>query len=534
MKVLLIKPPEPEKHVDVVGSRVAIHLGLGYIAANLIKNGIDAQIYDANIENSDGKNLLDSILNLEFDLLAISIPYQWALEESIKLIKGLRERKLKTPIVVGGHPATFYYKELLENVPELDYVSLGEGEYSILELAQSIQKDGNTRDIKGLAFRENGSIIFTGYRKLITDLDELPIPVRENMELLIQMQKNAAIPISGSRGCSWAKCSFCDIQTFYHLCEGKQWRGRNPQKIVDEMEYLQRKYNHNIFSFVDDDFFGPANMRKERIEAFCDEIEKREMDIKFNVLCNVRDVNDYLFNRLKKVGLYRAFLGVESGVKNTLDIFNKGVTVKKNREAILKVQEYGIGCECGSIFVTPYTTIEEIKENTAFWESVNLMSMDQYRDLLVFKGTPLQKRLEAEGRIKATDHYDFDYSFSLDPEVKKLNALVDIIRNKYMYPYLKRLKRSRLRMRSIIERHHISSVSVDQLLRSIGELHFKWFNDVFVSVFKELLDEINEIEEDTKENVIDFKFQPYVTKFESEFLCIQKSFEKILKSYNLK
>lgn len=534
MKVLLIKPPEPEKHVDVVGNRVAIHLGLGYIAANLIKNGIDAQIFDANITDSDRNCLVDTILNLEFDLLAISIPYQWSLEESIKLIRRLREGKLKTPIVVGGHPATFYYKELLEKVPELDYVSLGEGEFTILELAQSIQNGGNVETIKGLAFRENDSVIFTGYRKLIDNLDDLPIPVRENMELLIKTQKNAAIPISGSRGCSWAKCSFCDIQTFYHLCEGEQWRGRKPEKIVDEMEYLQHKYNHNIFSFIDDDFFGPAKTRRERIDAFCDEIEQRNLDIKFNVLCNVRDVNDYLFYRLKKVGLYRAFLGVESGVKNTLDVFNKGVSVNKNREAILRVQGYGIGCECGSIFVTPYTTIDELKENTAFWESVNLMSMDQYRDLLIFKGTPLQKRLEAEGKIRATEHFDFDYSFSLDPDVKKLNSLVDIIRNKYMYPYLRRLKRSRLRMRSIIDKHQITSEKADNLLKNIGKMHFKWFNDVFVSVFKELLDEIEAIDESAKEKVIDLKFGPHVAKFESELLRIQEEFEKILKDHNLK
>lgn len=533
MKVLLIKPPEPSQSVEVVGTRIAIHLGLGYIAANLIKFGIEAEIFDASINNYEENELVGIINKKEFDLLGISIPYQWSLEETVSIVKKLRKIGMNKKIVVGGHPASFFYKELLEEENQIDFISIGEGEYSILELVQCLSANESYENILGLAYRNAGEIHFKGYRPLIENLDELPIPIRENIALLIQSKHGAAIPISGSRGCSWARCTFCDIQSFYHLSEGSQWRGRSPKSIVDEMEQLVKQYNYNIFSFVDDDFFGPKNLRRQRAFDLCDEIESRNLDIRFNVLCNVRDVDEEVFLKLKKAGMYRVFLGVESGVQRTLNTFNKGVTVEMNRKAIKDVQSFDMGCECGSIFVDPYTTIEEIKENVAFWESVNMMSMDQYRDLLIFKGTPLQKKLSGENAILSIK-FNYDYSQFIDANVIKLNQIVDEIREVYMYPYLKKLKRTRLKIRTIVTKNNIKNRNVKQILEQIGRLHYRWFNNVFVDVFKNILDRIESFEINDMDTELILEFRNHVKDYEKEYRLIQEKFDAVLKEESLK
>lgn len=532
MKVLLVKPPEPKKQVEVIGARITEHLGLGYIAANLRRNGIETAILDARIRALGMDELRDRLLAAEFDILGISIPYQWSVPEVLKLIGELRRCGMDRRIVVGGHPATFYYDELLAEENGIDFVCVGEGEYSILELANAIRENRGGKGIAGLAWRSDGKVVFSGYRELVENLDSLPFPARDTLGDLLATAPNLSVSISGSRGCSWSGCSFCDIQTFYRTCPGKKWRGRSPENIVDEIEMIHKKFRCSSFNFVDDDFFGPWESRKTRMTSLADEIIKRNLKIQFSILCNVRDVDEELFLKLKEAGLYRLFLGVESGVRRVLDTFNKGVTAEMNRDAILRVQKMGIGCECGSIFVDPYTTIDEIRGNMEFWESVNLMSIDQYRDLIVFAGTPLQKRLEREGLVKKID-FDYVYQHNLHPDVIKLNALVDKAREEYIKPYLGKLKRTRLRIRRMLGMYSMDTEKVERVLEKIGELHYRWFSYVFNRFLEKALADLDGFDESNREFKLLAIFRPYLKEYESKYKIIEEDFGMILKEANV-
>lgn len=499
MKILLVKPPEPKKSDNSISGHIIEHLGLGYIASMLRKNGYIAEIIDGRISGLDYDQVESKIINSDCDVVGISIPYQWSVKEVTDLIINLRKKGFKKTLFTGGHPATFYYKELLKEENQIDIVCLGEGEYSVLEVVQRIENGKNFEGIKGIAYRKDGEICFEGYRDLIENLDELPFPARDTLPELLQKAPFVSVSICGSRGCSWSSCSFCDVQSFYKLCKGRKWRGRSIVNIIDEIEMLQKKYHHDKFSFIDDDFFGPKNIRKARITELCNEIEKRNLKIEFSLLCNVRDIDEDILLRMKENGLYGLFLGVESGVQRCLDTFNKGVTVEENRESILRAKSLNLGVACGSIFVDPYSTIEEIAENVEFWESVGEMSFEKYKDMMIFEGTPLLKQLKEENKLEYCD-FDYTYDKALDPKVTMLNKAVSSLNQIFMTRILPKsimIEKKTIRIMQICE---LDRTRIQPIMDLSNDIHREICEKVFTKVLKKSIETIDEI---TELNVMD-------------------------------
>lgn len=530
MKVLMLKPPGLEKGGTRTPDRICEHLGIGYICAVLRKNGIKAEILDSSLAGLRDENLCEYISGMEFDILAITIPYQESIAEVLEMVKILRRRGIGKHILAGGHPPTFYYRELLENENGIDSVCLGEGEYTVLELARRLENGIALEGIKGLAFRADGKIVFNGYRELIPDLDELPFPERDNLDAMLKAAPGLSIDISGSRGCSWASCSFCDVQSFYRLCDGRKWRGRSPKNIADELEMLLGKYKRNRFSFIDDDFFGPKGMSAERIEGFCNEIKKKDMKIKFSILCNVRDIEEKTLQKLKDAGLDRIFLGIESGVQRVLDTLNKGVTVEENRNAVRKVKQLGIWCRCGSIFTDPYTTIGEVRENIEFWESIDSMSMEQYKELSVFKGTPLQYGLLDQGVVRE-EGFLFRYDHFLDPQVAKLNQIAEEIRSGYIMPAFDRIRRLETGLMRTIKGNSRITDDAEGLLESLARLKYGLFHHIYADMLKKIISDMDNINEINIEFKLGRLFKPHYEQLGAEFMKLKSGFEEILSGY---
>lgn len=539
MKVLLVKPPEPQKADNTISGHIIEHLGIGYIASMLRKNGYEVQIVDGRISELNLGQVEELILSTKFDVLGISIPYQWSMPEVLGLTKKLRERGMRNPLFVGGHPATFFYKEILEEENGVDFVCLGEGEYSVLQLVQAIESNTSYGDIKGIAFKQDGQIVFTGYRELITDLDELPFPARDTLAELLQKSPYVSISICGSRGCSWSSCSFCDVQSFYKLCNGKKWRGRSIKNIVDEIELLQKEYGHSKFSFVDDDFFGPKKIREKRITELCKEIEKRDLHIHFSLLCNVRDIDEPMLTRMKQDGLYGLFLGVESGVQRCLDTFHKGVTVEENRSAIVRAQKLDLGVACGSIFIDPYTKLDEIKENVRFWAGVGEMSMEKYKSLMIFQGTPLLEKLKSEGKLIYED-YDYSYDHVLPTDVAMVNKCVLKLNDLFTNDIMFRPKMIEKRVMIIMKGCGIDEIEIEKILSLTNQMHNELCQTVFTKVLQKILVNVDEFADDNYlEKLNDYigteldGFNEMKSELESEFMIFMNKYKDIIPN-NLK
>lgn len=507
MKILLVKIPGLTVRKDRMKDNSTEYLGINYIASLLRQNGIETEIQAYSIKSLNFEELVSFILKKKVDCIGFSILYDFALEDNIAVIKELRKRGCKAKIVVGGHPATFYYKEMLQNDCGIDFVCLGEGEFTFLELIQKLESNLDISQVKGIAYKKNGEIIFNGYREVIENLDGLPFPARDELELVLSETENFELPIniSCSRGCSWSRCSFCDIQSFYGLCDGDSWRGRSVKNIVDELEEIFNKYHERYFNIVDDDFFGPANNRINRITELVLELKRRNLDLRFDFLCNVRDIDDKTLEVVRELGVESMFLGVESGVKRILKTMKKGITPEMSIESIKKIEDQGMICKCGSIFIDPYTTLDELKENIDFWKRLNRISLYSFNKMFLYKGTPIEAEMREKGRI-IEKGYELEYK--LNDEVDMVYNTIQRLKISEILPHTIRLKRT------TFELSQKKPFGVNNILREVT----RYVNFIHGSAFREFLDYcIEKIEKEkiiNEEKEIEYFKQKYLKRGE--------------------
>jgi radical SAM superfamily enzyme YgiQ (UPF0313 family) len=367
---------------------------------------IDGMAYDLTCEAIE-KEILN---NLPSMFIGFTI-YATNINSTINIIKNLRKEGYRGHITAGGMWASFKYRQILNQVKEIDSVCVGEGEELIMELSEALYSGSNLNHIKGLATRgKDEEIIFTP-RKFKDNIDDLPVPDRRGYYLEAIKKKNSIAMLS-SRGCH-RKCSFCGISSYIKLCGGRTWRPRSPIAVVDEMDYLLNTTGVKNFEFIDDNFMGPVTKDKERYYIFAEEIIKRKLDIKFVITTRV-DVIDYeLFKKFKEAGLAEVNLGIESLSEEQLKRYNKNITLEENLRGPIILDRLNIFYRCFIIPMDPYVTRKEIIENldrmekhrpldhfviyNYFWMTVRLT---QY--------LPLFERCLKDNLIRDFNHHELD------------------------------------------------------------------------------------------------------------------------------
>ena len=212
MNILLINSVNMQYRDIVREINTLPPLGLLYIATNLNKKrGYSVAIIDCFVQDIVKAELQNMLSNTKCLLVGISVfteSYKHA-RELAALIKSFSNN---IKIVFGGAFSTFKYREILSNEPNIDYIVIGEGEDTILELAEYVLEPScgkSLTDIKGIAFRKDSEIICTEARRPILDLDVLPFPDRTIIKKQLS-QSLYSIPytLNTSRGCP-GDCIFC-------------------------------------------------------------------------------------------------------------------------------------------------------------------------------------------------------------------------------------------------------------------------------------------------------------------------------------
>ena len=186
---------------------------------------------------------------------------------------------------MGGVFASIDYRNILNDIPELNYIITGEGEYSIYKLAECIRNnyEKEVELIEGIAFRNTDEIVSIPANR-INDLSSLPFPKREELKIE-NMQFNIRRIIAG-RGC-YGQCTFCSIKSSY-IHSGRIYR--EAKNVVDEIEYLMKKYNVTYFEFSDDIFYERSPRGRKWVKDFATEILSRKIKITFRMEIRVDDV----------------------------------------------------------------------------------------------------------------------------------------------------------------------------------------------------------------------------------------------------
>ncbi len=386
--------------VLLVGAEELENLGTRYLAAVLRQHGhtVDLAAFSTAAEAAA---VVQRAAALQPRLVGLSIIFQYRAPEFLALAAELRRALSAAHITAGGHFPSFAAAELLRDYPALDSVVRGEGELTLLELVERLDRPHEWPAIAGLSYRSGGQIRENPPRPLIADLDSLPFPTRDTPP-----QHHLGVgfsPIVGSRGC-YRDCAFCSIRTFYGAGGGPPQRFRSVPNLVDEMEALYHEWGVRFFIFNDDEWFPPGPARLERVAALEAELRRRALDVIMSIKCRADDVEEDLFRRLLDMGVVRAYVGIESGSDRSLRAMNKHTTVAQNRHALQVLQRVGMLADFGLIFFEPESTVDDVRANLDFLHELAGAGQAplSFGRLEVYAGTPILARLQAQGRLSGS------------------------------------------------------------------------------------------------------------------------------------
>jgi len=418
LKVLLIYPPFSLASYE--RPIVVPPLGLAYIGAILEKAGHEVKIRDTVALNwrspikikgrihlgQKWKDISDEIKRSKPDAVGISCPFSSQSDNAHKVAELVKAYNADVPVIMGGaHPSTLPKRVLRDQ--NVDYVVIGEGEMTMLNLFKTLSKDTarvrtSFNEIDGLAYRKEGNTVINPKKKFIEDLDSLPLPARH----LLPMNEyfNAEAPhgpelmrkpytsMITSRGCPF-NCVFCSIHTVW----GHKWRARSPDNVVLEIEHLIDVYKIREVHFEDDNL----TLDKRRMAKICDLILDKGLDIRWFTPNGVAiwTLDKNLLEKMKKSGCYKLSFGIESGCPQTLKFIKKPINLARARQVIHWANDVGIWTHGFFVIGFPYETKEAIYETLRFAVESDL-DFASFFIATPFPGTELLEIVKKEGLIE--------------------------------------------------------------------------------------------------------------------------------------
>lgn len=341
MKVLLIQPPEFHMITTNVPSVVDEEsgayppLGLLYVASFLEKHtDHEVEILDTLLDNLDYTEIEEEIRRRKPDVVGIQA-MTFTLIDATLTAKVVKSVDKDIPVIFGG-PHVYIYPFETMQIPEVDYIIVGEGEETTARLVDAIAKETDKSQVPGIGYRnQNGETKLTPMVPLNQELDALPMPARhlvpQHRYYSVLAQEVPITTMMTSRGCPM-QCIFCDRP---HL--GKQFRYRSPESVVDEMQACEEMGIREIFIY--DDTF---TIRRDRVIDICRLKKERGLKIKWDIRAHINTMSDPVLDALAEAGCTRVHYGVEAGTKEISKVLKKGINLDKTEDIFRKTKQRGI------------------------------------------------------------------------------------------------------------------------------------------------------------------------------------------------
>ncbi|MCK4987136.1 MAG: cobalamin-dependent protein, partial [Desulfobacterales bacterium] len=285
MRVLLINPFYP------ISETPSPPLGLAYLAAALEQAGIQVKILDY-VVYPYRRDALESVLEEFKPHVAGATAVSMTFDHARQILCDVKAIDPEILTVIGGPHVTFCARQTLETFPELDVVVLGEGEETLVDLTRAVDGARNLDTVNGIAYRVGSEVRTTAQRKVIKNLDALPLPARHLLPLGRYRALGMPISMTTSRGCPY-KCIFCVGRKMV----GAKVRYHSIDRVVAELQNLAKLKFHQI-NIADDLFTTNQN----HCLAVCEEILKRNLEINWTSFARVDTVSEKLLSRMKAAG----------------------------------------------------------------------------------------------------------------------------------------------------------------------------------------------------------------------------------------
>lgn len=324
-------------------------LPLLYLSWALKKKGFEVTILDTRLRN------YSEVKETDYLFVGISSMTGRMIEEGLKVARHIRTLNCSTPLVWGGVHATLLPEQTLKN-PFVDIVVRGEGELTVQELAERFRNKEEISDVKGISFKKDGEIVSNPDREFM-DLNEIDIELPYE---LFEMDKYVfpSFPVHTSRGCPF-RCAFCYNTAF----NKRKWRYKKAKRVLDEIEYVTKRFGCDTISFTwEDEFFINVN----RVREICEGILNRGIKIRWDSFCrfdSFKKTSDELLTLIEKAGCNTLSFGGESGSQKILDdVIRKDQKIENMINATERLKRTNIRQVVSFMSGLPTETDEDMKK----------------------------------------------------------------------------------------------------------------------------------------------------------------------------
>ncbi len=408
-RILLIRTSKP-----TVSFQVTQPLGLMYIASSLRKKGMsDIRLIDMRVKQQLPRDIISDIQDYSPDIVGLSsLTYEAPIAHEIA--RNIKELNKDCKVVMGGPYPTSSPERVLRD-KNIDYVIFGEGEETMGELIQEIERGNDSSEVSGLVFSQNGKIVFTPNRGFIENLDGLPFPAWDliDIESYFTVEKMNRVycrkeymSVFSSRGCPY-NCVYC------HRIFGKKYRARSPENVVSEIETLYNNDGIQEIDFIDDAF----NIDTERAERICELLVEKGLDLKITFPNGIRGdiISERLLRKMKEAGTYRIVYGIETASPRLQKLIKKNIDLKKMQKVISLTDKLNILCHGFFMLGFPTETREELQQTIDYAANSKLHTASFFT-VNSFEGTELAdlvKKLKIPIDYEQEEHNCFTINVKL-------------------------------------------------------------------------------------------------------------------------
>lgn len=390
--------------------------GLAYIAAVLLKNGYDVEIYNQDLHHYPDEHLTEYLDKNKFDAVGVSIIagyYQY--RKLLKISDAINRSKNRPLYILGGHgPApepVFFIKKT-----GADVIVIGEGEETILDLISVVANNSSLKTVKGIAFKDNEKVTINERRALIQDIDQIPFPAYNLFPIeyyrLLRMphatNSDFIMPLLSGRGCPFT-CNFC-----FRLDEGL--RPRSNESIIEEIKLLKSKYGITYIAFSDELLMSS----EKRVISLCEDFIKHDLNIKWDCNGRLNYAKPDVLNLMKRAGCVFINYGIEAMDDQILKNMSKALTTGQIVKGIKATLKAGISPGYNIIFGNIGENRETLNKGVEFLLKYDEgAQMRTIRPVTPYPGSPLYYLAIEKGLLK--DCEDFYENKHLNSDLLAVN-----------------------------------------------------------------------------------------------------------------
>lgn len=400
-KISLINPPERILEGTV---RYYLPFSLLYLAAYLEGHGIGTDIIDIKTEDSwlqavkkriaDYYNSIfkkqglaqDRLYSLTMDKIIrealasradlIGISCMTREYESVMKMASLLKERSATPVVIGGIHPSLYPEQFIYDKSPVDFVVIGEGEETLLELARCLESGSRDYEfIDGIAYLKDNKCHSTRQRAVNYDFSASPVKIYDQLNMdfytrphpyVTRHVRVSGVQIFTSRGCPY-NCTFCSNPAIRRMNKIENCvRHRPLERVIEEIKYLRDKYHIDAFYIMDDTFC----IDKRHAEEFCRQLKDAGINLAWGIETRANLVDEPLLKIMQEAGLVQIDVGVESGSDRMLKEIKKGITVADIRNIFSLAHKHKIRAFASFIINLPGETCQELQETLDLLEEI--------------------------------------------------------------------------------------------------------------------------------------------------------------------